>query len=90
MWSYTDVYHALVDYVVHDLKDGTYKLNWGIVAIAELTPRVIVCFTLQNVSNTCSKMWTTVLIGETMDQLTTYAQNQVERYKEELDHSIHK
>ena len=44
MWSYTDVYHALVDYVVQDLKDGTYKLNWGIVAIAELTPRIIVRF----------------------------------------------
>ena len=29
-------------------------------------------------------MWTTVLVGETMAQLTTYAQNQVERYKEEL------
>ena len=42
MWSYTDVYHALVDYVVQDLKDGTYKLNWGILAIVELTPRVIV------------------------------------------------
>ena len=62
MWSYTDVCHALVDYVVQDLKDGTYKLNWGIVAIAELTPRVIVCFTLQNVSNNHSKMWTTVLL----------------------------
>ena len=84
MWSYTDVYCALVGYVVQDLKDGTYKLNWGIVAIAKLTPRVIVHFTLRNVSNNHSKIWTTVLIGETMVQLTTYAQNQVERYKEEL------
>ena len=46
MWSYTDVYCDLVDYVVQDLIDGAYKLNWGIVAIAELTPRVIVHFTL--------------------------------------------
>ena len=45
MWSYTDVYHAFV-YVVQDLKDGTYKLNCSIVAIAELTPRVIIHFTL--------------------------------------------
>ena len=56
MWSYTDVYHTLVDYIVQDQKNGTYKLNWGIVAIAELTPRVIVQFTLSNVSNNHSKM----------------------------------
>ena len=84
MWSYTDVYHALVDYVVQDLKDGTYKLNWRNMAIAELTPRVIFHFTLQNVCNNHSKMWTTVLIGETMAQLMTSACNQVERCKEEL------
>ena len=46
MWSYTDVYHSLVDYVSQDLRDGAFKLNWGIVAIAELTPRVIIHFTL--------------------------------------------
>ena len=55
------------------------------MAIAELTPRVIVHFTLRNVNTNHSKMWTTVLVGETMAQLTTYSQNQVERYKEELE-----
>ena len=69
MWSYTNVYHSLVEYVSQDLKDGTFKLNWGIVAIAELTPRVIVHFTLRNVHTNCSKSWTSVLIGETMAQL---------------------
>ena len=39
MWTFTDVYRALVDYVVQDLRDGTYKLNWGIVAIAQTSPR---------------------------------------------------
>ena len=73
MWSCTDVYHALIDYVIQDLKDGTYKLNWGIVAIAELTPRVIVHFAVRNVNTNQSKMWTTVLVGETMAQLKTYA-----------------
>ena len=42
----SDVYRSLVDYVVQDLKDGTFKLSWGIVAIVELTPRVIVRFTV--------------------------------------------
>ena len=84
MWSYTDVYCAPIDYVIQDLKDGTYKLNWGIVAIAELTPRVIVHFTLSNVNTNHSKMWTTVLVGKTIAQLATYARNQVEKYKEEL------
>ena len=85
MWSYTDVYHSLVDYVVQDLKDGTFKLNWGIVAIVELMPRVIVCFTLQNVHNNNSKTWKSVLVGETMAQLTISICNQVNRYKEELE-----
>ena len=49
MWTYTDVYRALVDYVTQNMKDGNYKLNWGIVAIAAVTPRVIVRFTLKNV-----------------------------------------
>ena len=84
MWSYTDVYHSLVDYVSQDLKDGTFKLNWGILAIVELTPRVIICFTLQNVNNNRSKTWTTVIVGETMAQLMISAQNQVNRYKDEL------
>ena len=70
MWSYTDVYHSLVDYVSQDLKDGTFKLNWGIVAIAELTLRVIVHFTLRNVHTNHSKSWISVLVGETMAQLT--------------------
>ena len=84
MWSYTDVYRALVDYVTQDLKDGTFKLNWGIVAIAELTPRVIVQFTLRNVHNNHSKMWTTVLVGETIVHLTVYTRSQIDRYKNEL------
>ena len=75
---------SLVDYVTQDLKDGTFKLKWGIVAIAALTPRVIVWFTLRNVHNNHSKMQTTVLVGGTMAHLTAYMRSQVERYKEEL------
>ena len=41
MWTYTDVYRALVNYVTQNMKDGNYKLNWGIVAIAAVRPRVI-------------------------------------------------
>ena len=85
MWFYTDVYHSLVDYISQDLKDGTFKLNWGIVAIAELMPRVIVHFTLQNVHNNRSKTWTSVLVGETMAQLMVSMCDQVSRYKGELE-----
>ena len=66
------------------MKDGNYKLNWGIVAIAAVTPRVIVRFTLKNVHTNRSKMWTTVLVGETIAHLTAYAKSQVERYMEQL------
>ena len=55
MWTFTDIYHALVDYVVQDLRDGTYKLNWGVVAIAQSSRRAVVRLTLRNVKNNKSK-----------------------------------
>ena len=85
MWSYTDVYRSLVEYVNQDLKDRTFKLNWGIVAIAELMPRVIVHFTPRNVHTNHSKSWTSVLVGETMAQLTISMCEQVNRYKRDLE-----
>ena len=85
MWMFTDVYRALVDYVVQDLRDGTYKLNWGIVAIAQTSPQAIVRFTLRNVKNNKSKRWTAVIMGETMTQLTSHVRTQVEQYKLFLD-----
>ena len=84
MWSYTDVYCSLVYDVSQDLRDGAFKMNWGIMPIAELMPRVIIHFTLQNVNTNHSKTWTTVLVEETMAQLTLSARNQVNRYKDEL------
>ena len=62
-----------------------FKLNWGIVAIAELTPRVIIHFTLRNVHTNCSKSWTSVLVGETMAQSTISMHEQVNRYKGDLE-----
>ena len=84
MWLYTDVYHSLVNYVSQDLRDGAFKLNWGIVAIAELMPRVIIHFTLQNVNTNHGKTWANVLVRETMAQLTLSTRNKVNRYKDEL------
>ena len=48
-------------------------------------PRVIVHFTLRNVHNNHSKTWTSVLVGETMAQLTISMCDQVNRYKGELE-----
>ena len=84
MWMFTDIYHALVDYVVQDLRDGTYQLNWGVVAIAQNSPRAIVRLTLKNVKNNKSKQWTTVLMGETIAHLTSTVRSQVELYKNSL------
>ena len=55
MWTFTDIYRALVDFVVQDLRDGSFKLNWGIVAIAQSSPRAIIKFTLKIVKNNTSK-----------------------------------
>ena len=55
MWTFTDIYCVLVDYIAQDLREGTYKLNWGVVAIAQNSPRAIVRLTLKNVKNNKSK-----------------------------------
>ena len=75
MWMFTNIYCALVDYVVQDLRDGNYKLKWGVVAIAQKSPRAIVRLTLKNVKNNKSKQWTTVLMGETIAHLTSHVRS---------------
>ena len=85
MWTFTDIYRALVDFIVQDLRDGTFKLNWGIVAIAQSSPRAVVRFTLRNVKNNRSKRWTAVIMGETMAELTAHVRLQVDQYKHFLE-----
>ena len=44
-------------------------LNFGIIAIDELCPKVIIRFTLKNIRNNLSKSWTQAIEGETLEDL---------------------
>ena len=68
-WQYTDVYSVVIWYVADHLDPTNYLLNFGIVAINELHPKVIIRFTLKNIRNNLSKSWIQVIEGETLEDL---------------------
>ena len=64
-WQYTDV----------------YLLNFGIIALHELRPKVIIRFTLKNIRNNLRKSWTQFLEGETLGDLFDGVYEAVEMHK---------
>ena len=44
-------------------------LNFGIIALHEVRPRVIIRFTLKNTRNNRKQTWTQLIAGETLDEL---------------------
>ena len=49
MWTYTDIYKAIIKYIDTDLQNTDYILNFGVVAIATQSPQAPVKFCLMNV-----------------------------------------
>ena len=68
-WWYTDVYGLIIQYITDHLDPTNYLLNFGIVALHELRPKVIIRFTLKNIRNNLRKSWTQLLEGETLEEL---------------------
>ena len=46
-WRYTDVYGVIIWYITEHLDPTNYLLNFGVVALHELRPKVIIRFTLK-------------------------------------------
>ena len=65
MWTYTDIYKAIIKYIDTDLRNTDYILNFGIVAIATQSPRTSIKFCLKNIQRNKQKRWT-LLTGETI------------------------
>ena len=38
MWTYNDIYQAIVFYINQDLRNTDYTLNFGVVGITTQTP----------------------------------------------------
>ena len=58
-WRYTDVY----------LDPTNHLLNFSIIALHEVNPRVIVRFTLKTIRNNRKHTWTQLLAGATLNEL---------------------
>ena len=62
-WRYTDVSGVIICYITEHLDPTNYLLNFGIIALHELRPKVILRFTLKNIRNNLKQSWTQ-LLGE--------------------------
>ena len=83
-WRYTDVYEVIIRYITTHLDPTNYMLNFGIIALHEVRPRVIVRFTLKNTRNNRKISWTQLLAGETLEDLYDNVYAAVEVYKLEV------
>ena len=80
-WCYTDVYGVIIQYITDHLDPTNYLLNFGIIALHELRPKVIIWLTLKNIRNSLRKSWTQLLEGETLEELFDGVYGAVEMHK---------
>ena len=67
-WQYTDVYGVIIHYISKHLDPTDYLLNFGIIALHELRPKVILRFTLKNIRIISNRAGPN-LEGETLEDL---------------------
>ena len=80
-WQYMDVYGVIIWYITDHLDSTNYLLNFGIIALHELRPKVIIRCTLKNIRNNLRKSWTQLLEGETLEDLFDGVYGAVEMHK---------
>ena len=83
-WRYTDVYEVIIHYITNHLDPTNYGLNFGVIALHEISPRVIIRFTLKNTRNNRKTSWTQLLTGDTLEELFDNVSEAVEFYKLEV------
>ena len=66
MWTYTDIYKAIIKYIDTNLRNTDYILNFGVVAIATQSPQASIKLCLNNIQTNKQKRWTLLLTGETI------------------------
>ena len=80
-WRYTDVYGVIIRYITDHLDPTNYLLNFGIIALHETSPKVIIRFTVTNIRNNLKHSWTQLLQGETLEELFDGVYGTVEIHK---------
>ena len=66
-WRYTDIYSVIIWYIADNLDLVSFLLNFGVIAINEIHPKVLVRFTLKNVRNNLSKGGTQTIVGKNLE-----------------------
>ena len=61
--------YGVIQYITDHLDPTNYLINFGIIALNELRPKVIIRFKLKNIRNNLRKRWTQLLEGETLEDL---------------------
>ena len=56
MWTYDDMFWAIVAFITRDLRDTDFTLNFS--------DQALVKFKLLNIHTNCSTRWISVIIGE--------------------------
>ena len=69
MWTYNDIYRAIINYINRELRNSDYTLNFGVVCISNQKPHAIVKFCLRNVQTNKQSRWKTIVEGETSREL---------------------
>ena len=80
-WRYTHVYGVIIHYITDHLDPTNYLLNFGVIALHETRPRVLLRFMLKNIRNNLKHSWTQLLQGETLEDLFDGVYGAVEIYK---------
>ena len=83
-WRYADVYEVIVHYITNHMDSTNYVLNFGIIALHETRPKVIIRFILKNTRNDMKESWTQLLEGETLEDLFESVYETVESNKLEV------
>ena len=75
------VHGVVIYYITEHLDPTNYLLNFGIVVLNELRPKVIIRFTLKNIRNSLRHCWTQLLEGETLEDLFDGVYESIESHK---------
>ena len=79
-----DVYEVIIRYITNHLDPANYRLNFGIIALHENRPKVIIRFTLRNTRKNMKACWTQLLEGDTLEDLFDSVYETVETKKLEV------
>ena len=85
MWTYNSVYRAFINYYQQDLRNTSYTINISVIAIATVSPRVLVRLTLTDSQTNRNRQWITIIKGETISALTQCIKERVLPFRRQLE-----